>query len=102
MKKVNEFVNNNNLKDTFGKLDRMMFLETAHMSDFYGVLNNRNYKTVLKNIDDFLPFIIEKIINNEYRFVHILLILEIVNIDRDNFRDSTLSWWEENKHKYGK
>jgi hypothetical protein len=21
---------------------------------------------------------------------------------RDNFRDSTLSWWEENKHKYGK
>ena len=51
--KVNEFVNNNNLKEEFEKLDRMLFLETAHLSDLEMISNNKHYKIILEKFDFF-------------------------------------------------
>lgn len=103
MEKVNEFINNN-LKQEFDKLDRMMFLETAHLSDFYEVLNNKHYKIILESIDDFLPFVIYKILNKEGTFAHRLLFQDVSKSNKSDFtfKDSVANWWEENKHKYGK
>ena len=102
--KVNEFVNNNNnnLKEEFEKLDRMVFLETAHLANFFQLDDNQHYKIMLENLNDFLPFIVDKIINDEYRYVHKLLISKVVDFNKDNFIDSVSNWWEENKFKYGK
>lgn len=100
--KVNEFVNNNNLKEEFEKLDRMVFLETAHLANFFQLDDNEHYKIMLENLNGFLPFIVDKIINDEYRYVHKLLISKVVDFNKDNFIDSVSNWWEENKFKYGK
>ena len=100
--KINEFINNDNLKEAFDELDKKIFLETAHLSDFYEVLNNKYYKIIVENIDDFLPFIIEKIINNEYKFAHKLLVENVAKVDKNNFIDSISNWWDNNKHNYGK
>ena len=48
--KVNEFVNNNNLKEEFEKLDRMVFLETAHLANFFQLDDNEHYKIMLENL----------------------------------------------------
>jgi hypothetical protein len=95
--KVNEFVNND-LREVLDKLDRNIFLETAHLSD-YSVLDNENYKKILDNINEFLPFIIEKIINDNYNFHHKLLIKTLFNFDKYNFKESVINWWVEKKHK---
>ncbi len=100
--KVNEFVNNNNLKEEFEKLDRMVFLETAHLANFFQLDDNEHYKIMLENLNGFLPFIVDKIINDEYRYVHKLLISKVVDFNKNNFIDSVSNWWEENKFKYGK
>lgn len=100
--KVNEFVNNNNLKEEFEKLDRMLFLETAHLANFFQLDDNEHYKIMLENLNYFLPFIVDKIINDEYRYVHKLLISKVFDFNKDNFIDSVSNWWEENNFKYGK
>jgi hypothetical protein len=102
MKKINEFINNNDLKEKFDKLDRMIFLETAHLANFFELDDNEHYKIILENINDFLPIIVDEIINGEYRYVHKLLISKFFEFDKENFKESVSSWWEENKHKYGK
>lgn len=99
--KVNEFVNNNNLKETFDKLDSQIFLETAHLANFFQLDDNKHYKILLENLNDFLPFIVDKIINGECRYVYKLLISKVFDFDKDNFIDSVSNWWLENKHKYG-
>ena len=71
--KVNEFVNNNNnnnnnLKEEFEKLDRMVFLETAHLSDLEIISNNKHYKIMLEKINYLLP-INESIILKYYQFI---------------------------------
>ena len=102
MKKINEFINNNNLKETFDELDSQIFLETAHLSNFFQLDDNKHYKIMLENLNSFLPFIVDKVINNEYRYVHKLLISKVFDFDKNNFIDSVTNWWEENKFKYGK
>ena len=102
--KVNEFVNNNNLKEEFEKLDRMVFLETAHLSDLEMISNNKHYKIILEKINDLLPFVIEKILNKEGTFAHRLLFLNVTKVEKcdSSFSDLVYNWWVENKHKYGK
>jgi hypothetical protein len=102
MKKINEFINNDDLKETFDKLDRMIFLETAHLADFFNLDDNKHYKILAENLNDFLPIIVDDIINGEYRYVHKSLISKVFDFDKDNFRESVSNWWLENKHKYGK
>ncbi len=102
MDKVNEFVNNDDLKEIFDKLDRDIFIETAHLANFFQLEDNKHYKIMLENINNFLPFIVDKIINGEYRYVHKLLISKVFDVDKDNFIGSVSNWWKENKFKYGK
>lgn len=100
---INEFVNNNNnnIEEIFDKLDKQVFLETAHLSNFFQLDDNKHYKIMLENLNIFLPFIVDRIINNNYRYVHKLLISKVYGFDKDNFIGSVSSWWGENKFKYG-
>lgn len=96
MEKINEFINNN-IKQEFDKLDRMMFLETAHLSDLDLIKNNKHYKIILENIDNFLPFVIYKILNKEGTFAHRLLFQDVSKNNKNDFsfKDSVANWWEE-------
>jgi hypothetical protein len=98
MKKINEFINNNNLKEEFDKLDNQIFIETAHLANFFQLDDNEHYKIMVKNLNDFLPIIVDEIINGEHRFVHKLLIGKVFDFDKNNFRESVSNWWEENKY----
>jgi hypothetical protein len=48
MKKINEFINNNNLKEEFDKLDNQIFIETAHLANFFQLDDNEHYKIMVK------------------------------------------------------
>lgn len=100
--KVNEFINNDNLKETFDKLDRQIFLETAHLSNINEILNNKHYKLMLENIDDFLPFVVEKILNNKGIFSHRFLFLTATKLKKgdSSFINLVSNWWNDNKYKY--
>jgi hypothetical protein len=56
---------------------------------------------MLVHLNEFLPFIVDRILKNDYRYVHKLLISKAVDFDKDNFIDSVSNWWVENKFKYG-
>ena len=51
---INEFVNNNNnnnIEEIFDKLDKQVFLETAHLSNFFQLDDNKHYKINPVNFD---------------------------------------------------
>jgi len=103
MKNINEFINN---KETeFDILDKKLFMETAHLSNLEMISENKYFKIILNKGDEFLPFIVEKIINDCSIFAHWILINKITGIERFtknglSFKDSVNEWWNENKYKY--
>jgi hypothetical protein len=109
MKKINEFINNNNIQIEFEILDRQLYIETAHLSNLQQIMKTDPYLNMLERGNDFLPFIVERILNSKGTFAHPLLFDEIVSLDYGDEPLTTLEynniikkWWLENKNKYGK
>jgi hypothetical protein len=107
MKKINEFINNDeNLITKFNKLNRELYYETAHLSNLQEIMSSNSYKEILSHGDTFLPFIVDLILNDNAIFAHPLIFDEIVGkiSDEDSkytkdFKDILKDWWLENKEK---
>jgi hypothetical protein len=111
MKRVNEFVNNENeLEERFKILKESLYYETAHLSSHHQIRESESYKEILENGYDFLPFIVETFIDSG-GFAYPLLIKDITGIENfikngemttSNLKKSISNWWLENRHNYGK
>ena len=115
MKKINEFINNSDHKlvETFTKLNKELFYETAHISDIDEIKNSNSYKEILSYGSDILPIVMNEIINNNGSYTLCFIVFDIVgrrsiNIpesDRgyvNKIKNHIKDWWLDNKHKYGK
>lgn len=107
MKKINEFINNNEILNKFNNLKNILFHETAHLSNTDDIKNSNSYKEILKNGKDFLPFIINNILEGN-GFSYRMLLTDIVgditdtkNITSSEYKKIISNWWLENKKSYG-
>jgi hypothetical protein len=113
--KLNEFVNNNNLKEIFDKLKQDLYYETAHLSSLQDIDNSESFKKILSHGIDIIPHLIEEIKLGEYlcslslcRICFKLIKPDRIYIPKSDSGDvrkiekRLIDWWEENKFKYGK
>ena len=121
MKKINEFINYNqldNLRNYYteqeitylDKLAEDLFYETVHLSDPYKISNSETFKNFLN--EKYIPYIIYRIFKKERgSFGYLLLIYDLVKITYDNtnntlttenIKKNIYEWWLKNKSEYGR
>ena len=113
--KINEFINNDNLKETFDRLKEDLYYETAHLSSLHQKKESASYKRILSYGNDILPYLIDEIRKGEYlcSFTLCLISFELirpnyVEIPKSEAGDvikmekRLVDWWDNNKHNYGK
>ena len=113
--KINEFINNDNLKETFDRLKENLLYEVAHLSNPYEKAKSKSSKEILSYGDDILPLLINEIKKGEYPALYTLYILVFNLIEKDSIKITEneagnvskikkhiIDWWDNNKHNYGK
>ena len=109
--KINEFINNDNLKETFDRLKEDLYYDTAHLSSIHQIKESASYKRILSCGNDILPYLIDEIKNN-VSYAYCLLFFDLIkpNIeitkseagDVSKIKKHIIYWWEENKHNCGR
>ena len=109
--KINEFINNDNLKEIFDKLKLDLLHETGHLSSLQEIENSESYKKILSYGKNILPYLIEEIRKDGYcsftlcRICFILIKPNYIEIKNENsvvtnIKKRLIEWWDENKWRY--
>ncbi len=109
MKKINEFINNSDLKETFDSLNKRLYQETAHISDIDKIKKSEPYKEILSYSNNILPIVMNEIINNNGSYILCFIIFDIVGREQINIpysdrgyvnkiKEHIKKWWLVNNH----
>ena len=103
-----EFLTNNEFSISIEEDFKKLYRDTAHFSSYHMMRDTDIYQKLLNYGDKVVPYLVDKILNDQLYIGFYDILLEIVNfnIKDDNrgniikMKDDVLIWWNLNKKEY--